>query len=49
MDEDAILRAQHPLYDAFCREDDPPYQEEEIDYDLMRKSFLEQEGEYQNE
>lgn len=23
MDEDSILRAQHPLYDAFCSEDEP--------------------------
>lgn len=25
MDEDAILRAQHPLYQAFCREDEVEY------------------------
>lgn len=25
MNEDTILRAQHPLYDAFCRADEPVY------------------------
>lgn len=34
MNEDAILRAQHPLYDAFCKEDeDPkPVVEDDLDY-----------------
>lgn len=39
MDEDTILRAQHPLYDAWCRADSPSVRGR--DWDLERKSRLE--------
>ena len=34
--EDAILRAQHPLYDAFCREEDDDYEPED---EMTRADF----------
>lgn len=36
MSEDAILRAQHSLYDEFCREDDGS--NDEWEYDRMEEA-----------